>query len=80
MHKYLIKRVEYELKETHYVRKYIFKANNTFSITRVFLKEYPKKYQDLESHTLKIKSSEVKNTGVEWIKGIIVLAHELEKT
>lgn len=65
--------------DAHYVSRFVFKVNNTFFVTRVSLNRDPEKPQDLEAHTLKNETDEVKSTGVEQIRNVIKLAKELEK-
>jgi len=68
-----------ESTNTHYVSRFVFKVNNTLSVTKVSLNKDPKKLQDLEAHTLKAQINEVKTTGAERIKDITKLAKELEE-
>lgn len=55
---------------THYVNRFMFKFNNTLSVTRVFTNKDPEKSQDMRAQTLKEKIGEVKATGDERIKEI----------
>lgn len=80
LHEDSSQRVEDESTETHYVSKFIFKANNTLSITKVLLNKDLEKSQDLEADTLKIKIGEVETTRVERIKDITRLAKEPEES
>ena len=68
-----------ESTNTHYVSRFVLKVNNTLSVTKVSLNKGPKKPQDLEAHTLKAQTNEVKTTGVKRIKDITKLAKELEE-
>ena len=68
-----------ESTNTHYVSRFVFKVNNTLSVTKFSLNKDPKKPQDLEAHTLKAQINEVKTTRAERIKDITKLAKELEE-
>ena len=68
-----------ESTETHYINWFVFKVNNTLSITRVFTNKDPEKSQDMRAHTLKIEIDEIKTIGVKHIREITRLAKELEE-
>jgi len=68
-----------ESTNTHYESRFVFKVNNTLSITRVSLNKDSKKPQDLETHTVKAQINEVKTAGVERIEDITKLSKELEE-
>jgi len=74
-----ILRTRDESTDTHYVGKFMFKVNNTFSITKVSLNKDPEKPRDLEAHTLKAQINKVKTTRAERFKDIIKLAKELKE-
>ena len=68
-----------ESTETYYVNRFVFKVNNTLSVTRVFTNKDHEKSQDMRAQTLKAEIGDVKTTGVEHIIEIIRLAKELEE-
>jgi len=72
-------RVRDESTDTHYVSRFVFKVNNTLSVTRLFLNKDPEKPQDLEAHTLKAQIGEVSTTEPERTRDILKLAEELEE-
>jgi len=72
-------RVRNESTDTHYVSRFVFKVNNTLSVTRLFLNKDLEKPQDLEAHTLKAQIGEVSITEPERTRDILKLAEELEE-
>jgi len=69
-----------ESTETHYVRKFIFKVNNTLSITKVFLDKDSEKSQDLEAHTQNMEIGKIETIGAEHIKELRRITKEVEKS
>lgn len=51
--------------ESHHVNRFVFKVNNTLSVTRVFMNKDPKKSQDLEARTVRMEIDEVKTSRAE---------------
>jgi len=71
--------VHNESTKTHYVNRFVFKVNNTLSVTKVFTNKDPEKSQDMEVRTLKTEIGDVKTTRMKRIKEITRLAKELEE-
>jgi len=65
LHEDLSLRIKDESTNNYYVSRFMFKVNNTLSITRVSLSKDPKKLQDLEVHILKTETDKVKTTRAE---------------
>lgn len=68
LHKDPGQRVKDESTKTHYVSRFIFKVNNTLSITRVSLNKNLKESHELEAQMLKSEIGKVETTKASGLK------------